>query len=100
MQGTTPGSKHFFDSGKTKTANWLTWNELVFFYFSGFFIVLLTQEDAVHTLALINILIIPYTFWSLYHQYKHKSQSIFFYGIQLILWFQTLVIVSITASFE
>jgi len=98
--GTTPRDKHFYDSGIAKTANWLTWNELVFFYFSGFFIILLTQEDAVHTLAFINILIIPYTFWSLYHQYKYKIQSLFFYGIQLILWFQTLIIISIKANIE
>jgi len=79
-------------SKAAKVTDELTWSEAGFFYFAGTWLVLLFNfghTPLIHTLALLNIISLPYTFYSIYYQWKIAKQwCIFCCTVQAILWLE------------
>jgi protein-disulfide isomerase len=80
---------------KSKAANvteGLSWSEVGFFYFSSTTLILLfygSSLSVLQSLALFNLLCLPYTFYSVYYQYKIAKQwCVFCSGIQALFWLE------------
>ncbi|TCC98319.1 cysteine peptidase family C39 domain-containing protein [Pedobacter hiemivivus] len=78
-------------SKEAKIADWLSWSEVGFFYFSGSLIGLLFVKNAVPILAILNLCCLPYTFWSIWYQYRSKNWCVLCCSIQALLWLQFVV---------
>lgn len=76
----------------------LTWSEVGFFYFSGSWLSLVfasTSTSILQFLAIINILSLPYTFYSIYYQARVAKQwCMFCCAVQAILWLEFIPLVS------
>jgi len=70
--------------------NGLSWSEVGFFYFAGTFLTLLfnfNSSSVIQCLAILNLLCLPYTFYSIYYQgFIAKQWCIFCCTIQGLLW--------------
>ncbi|PJJ84438.1 vitamin K epoxide reductase family protein [Mucilaginibacter auburnensis] len=79
-------------SKAAKVNEYLNWSEVGFFYFSGTWLVLLFNSDnpsIIHLLSLFNLLSLPYTFYSIYHQWRVSKQWCrLCCAVQLLLWFE------------
>lgn len=79
-------------SNAAKVTEGLSWSELGFFYFAGTWFTILFNSDNVHlmqALSIINVLSLPYTFYSIYYQWRiEKRWCILCCTIQAILWFE------------
>lgn len=79
-------------SKAAKITDELSWSEMGLFYFSGTWLVLLFsngQTPILQMLAIINILSLPYTFYSIYHQWKVAKQwCILCSTVQGLLWLE------------
>lgn len=77
-------------SEAAKVTQYLTWSEVGFFYFSGSCLALLfnTQSSSLlQSLAVMNLLCLPYTFYSIYYQWKVAKQwCVFCTTVQALLW--------------
>jgi protein-disulfide isomerase len=78
-------------SKEAKVTGWLSWSEVGFFYFSGTLISLLLVNNAVPFLAVLNLCCLPYTFWSVWYQYKAKNWCVLCCTVQALLWLQFIV---------
>jgi len=80
------------NSSAAKLWGWLSWSELGFIYFSGGFIALLISNFDIQTLGifvLINILTLPFTFYSLYYQFfVVKKICTFCISILILFWIE------------
>ncbi|TSD67051.1 hypothetical protein FFF34_006535 [Inquilinus sp. KBS0705] len=77
----------------SKAANafsWLSWSEVGFFYFAGTWLTLLfTGSNAIEVLAVLNILSLPYTIYSIYYQARVARQwCIMCCAVQGLLWLE------------
>jgi uncharacterized membrane protein len=79
----------------SKAANafeWLTWSEVGFFYFAGTWLLLLFGGGsilAMRIILLLNIISLPYTFYSIYYQARVAKQwCVLCCTIQAILWLE------------
>lgn len=77
-------------SGKqSKLFNWLSWSEVGFFYFAGGLLILLFTEplnNSISIIALLNVLALPYTIFSVYYQGRVAKQwCVFCLAIQVLL---------------
>jgi glutaredoxin len=70
---------------------WLTWSEVGFFYFAGSFFAMIFLPATMPILLLLNILALPYTFYSIGYQYKNKNWCIICTGVQALLWIGFLI---------
>lgn len=61
-------------SKQAKLFSWLSWSEVGFFYFTGSLLVTLFVPDAIGLLAWLNVLALPYTFFSVYYQWRVVGQ--------------------------
>lgn len=79
-------------SKAAKITDELSWSEVGFFYFAGSWLVLLFNSNnpsVIAILALINVLALPYTFYSVYHQWKVAKQWCrLCCGVQALLWLE------------
>lgn len=70
----------------------LSWSEIGFFYFAGTWLAFLssyTQANMIQVLALLNLLSIPYTAYSIYYQWRVAKQWCTFCCIvQAVLWLE------------
>jgi uncharacterized membrane protein len=66
----------------------ISWSEIGFIYFLGGFLSLVFfQQSLIPILQIINLLALPYTFWSIYHQaFKAKIWCPLCLGVQALLW--------------
>lgn len=78
-------------SKEAKVTDWLSWSEVGFFYFAGSLLSLLFVNNAVPYLAILNLCCLPYTFWSLWYQYKAKNWCVLCCTVQALLWLQFIV---------
>jgi protein-disulfide isomerase len=78
-------------SKEAKVTDWLSWSEVGFFYFSGSLLSLLLVNNAVPFLALLNLCCLPYTFWSVWYQYKSKNWCVLCCTVQALLWLQFII---------
>jgi len=79
-------------SKAAKLFTWLSWSEVGFFYFSGTFLVLFfnnSDDNIMRWLAILNILCLPYTFYSIYYQWRIAKQwCVFCCSVQALLWLE------------
>jgi uncharacterized membrane protein len=77
-------------SKAAKVSEELSWSEAGFFYFAGTWLVLLFNSGhtpLIQALALLNIISLPYTFYSIYYQWRVAKQwCIFCCTVQALLW--------------
>lgn len=75
-----------------KINNYVSWSEVGFFYFAGSWLVLLFNSgdpQIVHLLALFNLIGLPYTFYSIFYQWKIARQwCILCCAVQGLLWLE------------
>jgi uncharacterized membrane protein len=77
-------------SKSSKVFSWLSWSEVGFFYFTGGFLTMLladnTANNSIIIIAWLNILALPYTFFSIYFQGRiAKHWCIFCITVQVLL---------------
>jgi uncharacterized membrane protein len=79
-------------SDAAKISEELSWSEVGFFYFSGTWLVLLFNagnNGILQLLALLNIVSLPYTFYSIYYQWRIAKQwCLFCCAVQALLWLE------------
>jgi uncharacterized membrane protein len=79
-------------SKAAKITNELSWSEAGFFYFAGTWLVLLFNSgntSLLQALAILNIISLPYTFYSIYYQWRvAKHWCLFCCTVQGLLWLE------------
>ncbi|MDB5116381.1 MAG: hypothetical protein JWQ79_1873 [Mucilaginibacter sp.] len=81
-------------SKAAKITDELSWSEVGFFYFAGTWLILLfntTNTGLMQMLALLNVVSLPYTFYSIYYQWRVAKQWCrFCCAVQGLLWLEFL----------
>ena len=77
-------------SKNAKIFDWLSWSEIGFFYFSGGYLSIIILNSQISTvlyiLSILNLLVLPYTFFSVYYQAKIAKQwCILCLAVQVLL---------------
>lgn len=97
--GTNSDCKTILSSKAAKVFEGLTWSEVGFFYFTGTWAALLFGNHSVsilQVLAILNIISLPYSFYSIYYQARVAKQwCILCCTVQALLWLE--FIPSVTA---
>ena len=79
-------------SKAAKLSDELSWSEVGFFYFAGTWLVILFNSghsSLMQILALLNVVSLPYTFYSIYYQWRVAKQwCLFCCTIQALLWLE------------
>jgi uncharacterized membrane protein/glutaredoxin len=79
-------------SNAAKLVDGLSWSEIGFFYFAGSWLALLFNFDkgnVIQILAMLNLISLPYTFYSIYYQWQVAKQwCVFCCLVQALLWFE------------
>jgi uncharacterized membrane protein len=79
-------------SKAAKLTEELSWSEIGFFYFAGTWLTLLFNSNNIglmQMLAILNIVALPYTFYSIYYQWRVAKQWCrFCCAIQALLWLE------------
>jgi len=79
-------------SKAAKVVEELSWSETGFFYFAGTWLVLIFSNGhtaLIQALAVLNVISLPYTFYSVYYQWRVAKQwCIFCCTIQALLWLE------------
>ena len=73
----TKNCNAILSSKAAKATEWLSWSEVGFFYFAGTWLTLLFNSSHIalmQVLALLNILSLPYTVYSIYYQWRVAKQ--------------------------
>jgi len=83
-------------SDAAKVTSWLSWSEVGFFYFAGSILLLLLNSATINLLAWLNLLALPYTFYSITYQYRNKNWCILCCSIQALLWLECFVFLAST----
>lgn len=86
-------------SDAAKLTSWLSWSEVGFFYFAGSLLALLFIPSSLPLLALLNLLALPYTVYSITYQYRHKNWCVLCCTVQVILILEAIVFFR-TGSFQ
>ena len=78
-------------SDAAKLTSFLSWSEVGFFYFAGSLLSLLFIPPSLTLLAWLNVLVLPYTFYSIYYQYNiAKKWCTLCCAVQALLWLEFL----------
>lgn len=83
---------HILGSDAAKINSWLGWADMGLIYYAGSFILLLNSNtnSSMPLLCAINILSLPFTFYSVYYQWRiAKNWCRLCLYIQALLWFQS-----------
>jgi len=90
--GANTNCKAILSSKAAKVFDWLSWSEVGFFYFAGTWLVLLFGGHSVsllQVLAVLNIVSLPYTFYSIYYQARIAKQwCVLCCTVQALLWLE------------
>ncbi|MFA6087767.1 cysteine peptidase family C39 domain-containing protein [Mucilaginibacter sp.] len=83
----------------------LTWSEVGFFYFAGTWLTLMFSGGSIamlQILAILNILSLPYTVYSIYYQARVAKQwCVLCCTVQVLLWLEFVpLVISFTQPFE
>jgi len=88
----TKSCNAILSSKSAKVTDELSWSEVGLFYFSGTWLVLLFNSDSpsvLFWLALLNLVSLPYTFYSIYYQFKIAKQWCkLCCTVQVLLWLE------------
>ena len=89
--GTKTDCNHILSSKAAKINSWLGWADVGLFYYAGSFLLLMNSSftTSIIIVSAINILALPFTFYSVYYQWKvAKSWCRLCLYIQAVLWLQ------------
>jgi thiol-disulfide isomerase/thioredoxin len=75
-------------SSAGRVNEWLSWSEVGFFYFGGSFISLLIDPSSIKILFWLNLLSLPYTFYSIGYQFIKRQWCILCCSFQIVLWIE------------
>jgi uncharacterized membrane protein len=82
-------------SPAAKIVEELSWSEVGFFYFAGTWLILLFNSESIgllQVLAILNLLCLPYTIYSIYYQARViKQWCIFCCTVQALFWLESFV---------
>lgn len=85
-------------SGAAKVFSWLSWSEVGFFYFSGTWLLIIFNGNVPGTwgiLAFLNLVSLPYTFYSIYYQARIAKQwCVLCCSVQALLWLEFAFLIS------
>lgn len=85
------------NSKAAKITSWLGWSEVGFFYFAGTWLALVTRSSSGgiwQVLMYMNFLCLPYTFWSIYYQFRiARKWCVLCCSVQAIFWLEFAVFV-------
>ncbi len=84
---------HILSAKAANISSWLSLSDLGFLYFSGSLLLLLLSQNshAVSILVLFNLLALPFTFWSVYYQWRiAKTWCRLCLIIQGLFWLQAI----------
>lgn len=81
-------------SNGAKIASWLSWSEVGFFYFTSSFLCLLYNPYSAALIGWLSLLALPYTFYSIAYQYKHKNWCVLCCAVQVLLVLENLTALS------
>lgn len=85
-------------SKAARVSAWLSWSEVGFFYFAGTLLVLLFSNGSaavLQALAFLNLLSLPYTFYSIFYQARIAKQwCVFCCTVQALLWAEFIPLVT------
>ena len=99
----TSDCKAILASPAAKAFDWLSWSEVGFFYFGGTWLLALFGSGSIliwKVLFLLNLISLPYTFWSIWHQATIAKQwCVLCCTIQALLWLEFIPLASINLSF-
>ena len=99
QSGSKTNCNAILTSNAAKVFDWLSWSEVGFFYFAGSWLMLLCNPGSVAILqlaAMINIIGIPYTVYSIYYQWRVAKQwCILCCAIQGLLWLELIPSISV-----
>lgn len=86
--GTTKkGCSRILESDASKFMGLVSWSEIGFFYFLSALLAFLLIDNSVGFLFLLSVCALPYTFWSIYYQWRVARQwCAFCLTIQLTFW--------------
>lgn len=80
-------------SDAANLTSWLSWTEVGLFYFVGSFTCLLFNPGSVSLLIWLSLACLPYTFYSIWYQFKIKNWCVLCCSIQVLLWTEALVLI-------
>lgn len=73
--GIAKGNCNAILTGKAaKVFSWLSWSEVGFFYFTGTLLLLVFVAKAITIVAWLNLIVLPYTIFSVYYQWRVAKQ--------------------------
>lgn len=81
-------------SNAAKITSWLSWSEVGFFYFTGSFLCLLFNPYSAIFIGWLSLSALPYTFYSIAYQYKHKNWCVLCCAVQVLLVIENLTALS------
>ncbi|WP_113653406.1 thioredoxin domain-containing protein [Pedobacter namyangjuensis] len=87
-------------SDAAKVNSWLSWSEVGFFYFAGSTLSLLINPATLPFIAIINILALPYTIYSVSYQAKNKNWCILCCTVQVLLVLEFAINLILNNSFK
>lgn len=100
------GCDEILFSKSAQVSSFLSWAEIGLFYFMTTFILALwyggTHETGIdNTLSLLNILCLPYSFWSIYHQrIVAKNLCVLCLIIQLLFWIEFICRLTLNCKYS
>lgn len=89
--GNKNGCNAILKSKGSQLTTWLSWGEVGMFYFAGSFILLLVHPGSNSFLAILNLLCLPYTIYSIGYQIKLRSWCILCCSVQVLLWAEAIL---------
>ena len=100
--GSKTDCKNILSSKAAKVFEGLTWSEVGFFYFAGTWLLLLFGGGSIaikQSLAVLNIVSLPYTFYSIYYQAKVAKQwCVLCCTVQALLWLEFIPLYTVLHS--
>ncbi|TKC56561.1 hypothetical protein FBD94_22875 [Pedobacter hiemivivus] len=78
-------------SEAAQLTSWLSWSEIGMFYFFGSFICLVLNISDIECLSWLNLLCLPYTFYSIAYQIRIKRWCLLCSSVQALFWFEAIV---------
>ncbi|NQX56820.1 thioredoxin domain-containing protein [Pedobacter panaciterrae] len=95
--GKKNGCNSILKSDAAKVTHWLNWSEIGLFYFTGSFICLVLNPISMGFLSWLNLLCLPFTFYSIGYQFKTRNWCVLCCCIQLLLWLGISVFIGVNA---
>ena len=99
QSGTNKNCTAILSSNAAKVFDWLTWSEIGFFYFFGTWLSLVFNSKSIsilQVLAVLNIISLPYTVYSIYYQARIAKQwCVLCCTVQALLWLEFFPLITI-----